>query len=162
MCVYEQVRRSPRKLMSPGKEDRHPSASWLKLASPSLPPSSPAAGTPPLTADTTPAILRKSPRKQLTASLSGSRPGFSKLTITGNSILAADGSPSPSPTATTTNSSLVRTPSFTMLEPASYAAASQLSASQTTDTFQVRVVGRKRSYFVCENFAQKQESFVFA
>jgi hypothetical protein len=148
--------------MSPGKEDRHPSsASWLKLASPSLPPSSPAAATPPLTVvDTTPAILRKSPRKQLSASLGSCRPGFSKLTITGNSILAADGSPSPSPTATTANSSLVRTPSFTMLEPASYAAASQLSASQTTDTFQVRVGDQNTGVFCLRKFlAEIQKVF---
>jgi hypothetical protein len=47
-----------------------------------------------------------------------------------------------------------------MLEPASYAAASQLSASQTTDTFQVRVGTKTRAYFVCENFFQKYESLV--
>ena len=122
--------------MSPGKEDQPPqSGLWLKqqqASSPSIPSSTAlhqlaAMST---TATTTPSILRKSPRKQLSSSLPPlSRPGFSKLTITGNSILPADGS-TPSP------SSLVRTPSFTMLEPASYA-ASQLSA-QTTDTFQGR------------------------
>jgi hypothetical protein len=144
------VRRSPRKLVSPDKEDRP--LHQQQLATPrlklgSLPPSSPsakaAAATPPAV------LLRKSPRKQLSTSLPPlSRPaGFSKLMITGNAILPADGSTTPNlpsaggggGTAPSSNNStptgLIRTPSFTMLEPASYAAASQLSAL-TTDTCQ--------------------------
>ena len=151
LIFFIQVRRSPRKLLSPGKEDRPvvqqlpASAPRLKLGS--LPPSSPShAAATTASAATPPAVLRKSPRKQLSNTMPPlSRPaGFSKLTITGNAILPADGSTPPNhPNAGNNNnnsnnstpSGLVRTPSFTMLEPASYAAASQLSAL-TTDTYQ--------------------------
>jgi serine/threonine protein kinase len=115
---YKMLRRSPRKLNSPGEDER------TTPGTPGTPGDSPRKRlklqtTPkkiaPLFEDTP--ILRQSPRKHALT-----RPGYSKLTITGNSILGSCLTPS---------SSLTRTPSFTLIDPASHT-ASQLS--QTTDT----------------------------
>ena len=125
---YLQIRRSPRKLQSPEVEDLTPGAPSTP-ATPGTPGKSPRKR---LKLQTTPKkiaslfedtpVLRQSPRKHALT-----RPGYSKLTITGNSILGSCITPS---------SSLTRTPSFTLIDPASHTAASQLS--QTTDTLQGR------------------------
>eukprot|EP00088_Acartia_fossae_P031239 TRINITY_DN32158_c0_g1_i5.p1 TRINITY_DN32158_c0_g1~~TRINITY_DN32158_c0_g1_i5.p1 ORF type:complete len:773 (-),score=109.80 TRINITY_DN32158_c0_g1_i5:412-2730(-) len=74
--------------------------------------------SPTSTAPGGPAIRRQSPRKQCSLT----RPsGFSKLTITGSTIVGTSGTCTPS---------LSRTPSFTMLEPASYIASQTSQATE--------------------------------
>jgi len=98
------VRRSPRKILSPGG-DAH-----TEVFSPTeVPKQRLSFGTP--SKNMSP--IRCSPRKLSITS----RPGISKLTITANSILTPD--------CSTPSSTLQRVPSFTMLEPS--------GLSQTTD-----------------------------
>ena len=101
------VRRSPRKIISPGGGgggDFH----QIQLASPSeVPKQRLSFGTPTKQSVTMPP-MRCSPRK---LSMS-TRPGMSKLTITANSIV--------SPDCSTPSSTLHRVPSFTMLEPSGH------------------------------------------
>lgn len=113
------MRRSPRKLYSPEKDE------VTIISSPTDTPrkrlrlqTTPSKSSPALHPRPGALPVRQSPRKH---SLSRAA-GFSKLTITANSILGSGPSPS---------ASLPRTPSFTMLEPASYTAS---QPSQTTDT----------------------------
>merc|ERR1719319_2036807 len=122
-------RRSPRKhdnivdteMRSPRDVPRHK----LSFGTPPILPATstgivPNPTTSPTTRATTPSpipVVRCSPRK-LTPHAGNRPPGFSKLTITGSAIL----SESPS------LPSLPRTPSFTMLEPASYTEMSGMTS----------------------------------
>jgi len=98
------VRRSPRKMLSPGGDGHTEVFSPTEVPKQRL-----SFGTP----SKTMSPIRCSPRKLSITS----RPGISKLTITANSILTPD--------CSTPSSTLQRVPSFTMLEPS--------GLSQTTD-----------------------------
>jgi len=162
---FKLVRRSPRKTASPHKTEQQP-PSQVQTDSPNLTPRkrlrlqmTPKNGSKSPSETTTPSVvrslqpIRQSPRKH--SSLSRPGTGFSKLTITANSILGG-GSGSvgsvinaphhphhhPYYTSTPSPSSLTRTPSFTMLEPTSCYNTngtlqhSQLSQSTTDSTMQ--------------------------
>jgi len=98
------VRRSPRKILSPGGDAHNEVFSPTEVPKQRL-----SFGTP----SKTMSPIRCSPRKLSITN----RPGISKLTITANSILTPD--------CSTPSSTLQRVPSFTMLEPS--------GLSQTTD-----------------------------
>jgi len=101
------VRRSPRKVMSPGGDPD-------QVFSPTeVPKQRLSFGTPAKSVTMSP--LRCSPRKLSIAT----RPGISKLTITANSIL--------SPDCSTPSSTLQRVPSFTMLEPSGLSQATDFT-----------------------------------
>merc|ERR1712142_64114 len=103
------VRRSPRKLLSPGGDQHND-----QVFSPTeVPKQRLNFGTP--SKSSTMAPIRCSPRKLSTTN----RPGISKLTITANSILTPD--------CSTPSSTLQRVPSFTMLEPSGLSQATDFT-----------------------------------
>jgi len=103
------VRRSPRKLLSPGGDQHND-----QVFSPTeVPKQRLNFGTP--SKSSTMAPIRCSPRKLSTTN----RPGISKLTITANSIL--------NPDCSTPSSTLQRVPSFTMLEPSGLSQATDFT-----------------------------------